>query len=273
MPEASPLISVIVPCYNYGLFLAEALDSVGKQTWANWECIVVDDGSTDDTARICKGFVDLDERFRYVYQQHEGVAAARNTGLKICQGDLVQFLDADDMLEPTKFERQLAVFSAHPEADIVYGDAHFFHTCKPGVFYPGRNGQASKTASLKCSGTGAEMVRRFCINNFVDTGAPLIRRRVVERVGAFVTSYKTYEDWHYWFRCALLQPRFVYDPSPGGNYLHRYGHTSAMTNTRQLVKDGIRIRRYMRRYLPFRLALYNEYRLAKLLIKKFLLVR
>ncbi len=265
-----PLISVIIPCYNYASFLTDALNSVLAQTYSNWECIVIDDGSKDNTAIVTKSFVDKDERFRYVYQQNQGISAARNAGLEISTGTYIQFLDADDMLPPQKFELQLGVFSKMHDADIVYGDALFFHNDNPTVFFTDRDGRESKTRHLKASGRGAEMVRRLCINNFIDTAAPLVKRSLIKKIGPFVAAYPIYQDWHYWFRCAAAGALFIYQPGEGMNYYYRFGHTSAMSNKKQMVNDGIRIRRFMVRYLPFTLKLYNSYRLFKLLVKKIL---
>ena len=90
-------VSIIVTCYNYAAYLKACLESVWQQSYNNWECIVVDDGSTDGTGVLAKSFVDLDSRFRYVYQQNQGVAVARNTALALITGNYMQFLDGDDL--------------------------------------------------------------------------------------------------------------------------------------------------------------------------------
>jgi glycosyltransferase involved in cell wall biosynthesis len=95
----TPLVSVIVPCYNQGQYLAEALDSVLAQTYTNWECIIVNDGSTDsETEPVAQSYVAKDKRFKYLKQENGGVSAARNAGLDICQGEYIRFLDADDWI-------------------------------------------------------------------------------------------------------------------------------------------------------------------------------
>jgi glycosyltransferase involved in cell wall biosynthesis len=271
MTDSTPLVSVIVTCYNYGKFLTEALESVMAQTYSNWECIVIDDGSKDDSAVITKKFVDRDERIRYVYQQNQGISAARNAGIAIAQGEYIQFLDADDILPKNKLMSQVSVLTERPEVDVVFGDTSFFHTDTPGSFVDGREGKRSKGSQLKTSGMGEDMVRRFSINNFIETSAALIRRSLVDRVGEFITQYKVYEDWHFWFRCAISNANFLYHHKDGAALYSRYGHTSLMTNTKQLVLDGIRIRSYMQRFLPIHLKAYNSYRLAKLLIKRAML--
>lgn len=103
----NPKVSVIVPCYNQAQFLAETLDSVLAQTHENWECIVVNDGSTDNTETVAKEYCDRDQRFVYLKKENGGLSSARNAGLDIAKGEYVQFLDSDDILLPNKFECQI----------------------------------------------------------------------------------------------------------------------------------------------------------------------
>ena len=105
----NPKVSVIVPCYNQAQFLAETLDSVLAQTHENWECIIVNDGSTDDTEAVAKEYCNKDNRFVYYKKENGGLSSARNAGLDIVQGDYVQFLDSDDILLPNKLECQIRV--------------------------------------------------------------------------------------------------------------------------------------------------------------------
>ena len=103
----NPKVSVIVPCYNQAQFLAETLDSVLAQNHENWECIIVNDGSTDNTETVAREYCDKDQRFVYLKKENGGLSSARNAGLDIAQGDYVQFLDSDDILLPNKFEYQI----------------------------------------------------------------------------------------------------------------------------------------------------------------------
>jgi len=101
------MVSVIIPCFNQGRYLPEALESVIRQTWADWECIVVNDGSTDDTREVALRFTRRDPRIRYLEKRNGGLSDARNHGLDAARGDLIQFLDADDALLPRKLEAQI----------------------------------------------------------------------------------------------------------------------------------------------------------------------
>ena len=113
-----PLVSILVTCYNQEHCIIKTLESVSQQTYTNWECIIVDDGSTDESAEVIKAFIKGDVRFTYVYQDNQGVSAARNTGFKMATGTYINFLDGDDTFLPQKLERQVEVFSQNPEISI-----------------------------------------------------------------------------------------------------------------------------------------------------------
>jgi glycosyltransferase involved in cell wall biosynthesis len=115
-----PLISVIVPTYNRAYCICRTIDSVREQTHRNWEVVLVDDGSTDDTAAIIASRYSDDPRVRYLYQPNGGVSAARNAGIRAAHGDYVSFLDSDDIWEPWKLEVQLACFRTFPEVGMVW---------------------------------------------------------------------------------------------------------------------------------------------------------
>src|SRR5215212_207946 len=113
------LVSVVIPCYNQAHFLGEAIESVLAQNHLRFEIVVVDDGSTDDTAEVAACYPGV----RCVRQDNRGLSAARNNGLRHSEGEYVVFLDADDRLLPEALETGLKCFEAHPECAYVYG--HF----------------------------------------------------------------------------------------------------------------------------------------------------
>lgn len=99
-----PKVSIIVPCYNQSQYLSDALTSVLNQTYQNWECLIINDGSTDETEQIAKEWIKTNDRFKYIYKINGGLASARNRGLLESHGDFIQFLDADDFLEENKLK-------------------------------------------------------------------------------------------------------------------------------------------------------------------------
>src|ERR671911_2120937 len=111
------LVSVVIPCYNQAHFLGEAIESVLAQSYPRFEIIVVDDGSTDDTSKVAARYPGV----RYVYQNNQGVSAARNSGLARSEGEYVVFLDADDRLLPEALETGLKCLEARPECAFVSG--------------------------------------------------------------------------------------------------------------------------------------------------------
>ena len=117
-----PLISVIIPCYNQGEYLNSSISSILNQSYSKWECIIVDDGSTDNTAAVAKKLCKLDDRIQYLYKANGGLSSARNAGLEIASGNLVQFLDADDLLTETKFETSVDLLNDDQTLEIVICD-------------------------------------------------------------------------------------------------------------------------------------------------------
>ncbi len=120
------LVSVIIPVYNGEQFLTEALDSVVQQAYRPLEIIVVDDGSTDETAALVQRYAsDCDISLHYVYQENQGPAAARNHGLQIARGEIIAFQDADDIWTDIKLEKQLDLLRRFPDYDIVMGHIQY----------------------------------------------------------------------------------------------------------------------------------------------------
>jgi glycosyltransferase involved in cell wall biosynthesis len=113
------LVTIIVPCYNQAQYLPEALQSVLEQTYSNWECIIVNDGSPDNTEEVTKVWVQKDNRFKYTHKENGGLSSARNAGLDLATGDYIQFLDADDLIHYTKFEKAISIISKNAEGIVV----------------------------------------------------------------------------------------------------------------------------------------------------------
>lgn len=119
-------VSIIVPCYKQACYLPETLDSVLAQTYTDWECIVVNDGSPDNTGEVARRYLAKDSRFKYIEQSNKGPAAARNAGIENSCGEFILPLDADDLIAPTYLEKAVAVFSHNPDTKLVYCKADLF---------------------------------------------------------------------------------------------------------------------------------------------------
>lgn len=132
MSVTTPRVSVIMPTYNYGRYVADAIESIQAQTFGNFEIVVVDDGSTDDTAAILARLAE--PRLKVIRQERAGTASARNRGLEAARGEFITWLDADDLWKPTFLERHLAVLEAEPE--VGYSFSNFMRS-RDGVPLPG----------------------------------------------------------------------------------------------------------------------------------------
>lgn len=120
------LVSIIMPAYNAENFISESIESVIGQTYANWELIIVDDGSTDNTRNVVHSYINQDSRIHYFFQENARQAKARNTGIKNSKGDIIAFLDADDLWLPKKLELSLKEFY-NGEQDVLFTDAYIFN--------------------------------------------------------------------------------------------------------------------------------------------------
>ena len=264
------MISIIMPCYNYGRFLGDSLDGIIAQQFEDWECILVDDGSTDDTADVGRSYMKMDDRIRYIYQPNAGVCAARNTGFKAVRGSFIQFLDSDDSIAPEKLRLQHDYLVNHPDADLVYGDALYFNESIHQLSV-NRTDHPQRSTHLRTTACGQDLLPMLCEENIMEISAPLFRRTLMERVGVFDTAFKSFEDWHYWFRCALAGACFHYWPEPGTETYIRYGHPSLMSDRSQMNASGSQFRKYMQPYFRGRLAWYNRYRRLRMAVKNVLL--
>lgn len=193
-------VSVLVPAYNAGATLAETLQSVQGQTHADIEVIVIDDGSSDDTARLAADFVARDDRFRLVLQENAGVAAARNTALAMARGDWIAPLDADDIWHPGKLARQVSCLrAASPDPVLVYSwsvdiDEH------------------SRVISrrLDLDSFEGDVYAALVLTNFIgNASVPLIRRDALLAIGGWDPSLRTRgaqgcEDWQVYLRLAEI---------------------------------------------------------------------
>lgn len=204
MIMVNPLVSVIIPCHNYGHFLSRAIKSVLDQHYSHWEAIVIDDGSTDNTREIVASFF-FDTRIRYHYQPKKGLSAARNKGLELSSGSWVQFLDADDCIHPQKLSVQLASAITRPEVGIWFTSFCYFS-----------NEEELKANSLlispedvsqKIISNDSALSHLFKYNLMV-VNAALSAREPLKKAGLFDEGMRSLEDWDYWIRAAFRRVAF-----------------------------------------------------------------
>ncbi len=230
------MVSVIIPTYNYARYLPTALRSLQRQTYRNWECVVVDDGSSDDTAAVVERTVAGDPRVRYLAQDNLGMSAARNRGMATASGGYIQFLDADDALQERKLEIQVRCLERHPEVDIVLGAW--------GHWDGGDSLAATPTAGPPPpEGAGQPVVEALLRGNMIAINAPLLRADVIRAVGGFDEGIGAHEDWEFWLRCALRGLRYARVDGAAGSALVRPHRTSVSQDPVRMLEGAIRVRR------------------------------
>jgi glycosyltransferase involved in cell wall biosynthesis len=203
-----PLVSVVCPAYNCERFINAALDSVFAQSYRPIEVIVVDDGSTDSTAELVKGYREV----RYLSQTNRGPSAARNRGIRAARGEFVAFLDLDDLWIPEKLAKQVAALESCPESGLSFSDMRLFDSA----------GQDRLTMFQKYRLTGEyfghdsvveRAVAKLVTVNFIPTSSVLARKAAMTQVGGFDEQFRKSEDWDLWLRMAMLRPiTYVSEP-------------------------------------------------------------
>jgi glycosyltransferase involved in cell wall biosynthesis len=182
-------ISVIIPVYNGATFLGDAIQSVLSQNYEPLEIIVVNDGSTDDTAGVATSF---GSTVRYHHQENAGAAAARNQGLSMATGDFIAFLDADDLYVPGKLAGQMRRFEKTPDCEIVIGGQQYeaLDGSNDAISLPNRAEARGEHLSLQL-------------------GCSLFRRDVFAKVGGFNVSLRHCDDWDWFLRARELGVRII----------------------------------------------------------------
>lgn len=219
--DKQPFVSVIIPTFNRGWILGEAVASVLNQDYAAFELIVVDDGSSDETAQILQR---LPDRIRVLTQKNRGVSAARNRGVAAAAGDLIAFLDSDDLWLPGKLRFQVDFFRNNPQALVCQTEEIWV---RKGVrVNPGKRHR-------KPSGMIFRPSLHLCL---VSPSAVMMRRRLFERVGLFDETLPACEDYDLWLRVSCRFPVHLIETPL---IVKRGGHADQLS--RQPMLDKYRI--------------------------------
>jgi len=217
-----PLVSILIPAHNVQEHISEALTSATEQTWGRKEVIVVDDGSTDRTAEVAHRFAS--QNVQIVSVMSQGAAAARNHALRICQGDYIQWLDADDVLAPDKIERQLQAASETEDRRVLLSSpwAPFY--------YRTRHAEFVENALCQDLSPVEWLIRKMGENVYMQTGTWLTSRELAEAAGPWDTRLLSDDDGEYFCRVLLASSgtRFVSGTGvfyriAGSNSLSRIG--------------------------------------------------
>lgn len=197
MQNRKPLVSVITPAYNAGPYLRDAVESVLAQTYSDFEHIIVDDGSIDNTAEVAKSF--NDPRVKYRHQKNSGQSAARNAGIAAAKGKYIAFLDADDLFLPDKLSEQVGYLEAHPDCDFCYCKIyHFFHN-EPDKFY-----------YLEMEHPSGYLFEKLLATNFINPVSVVVRKDVFNKHGGFESSYPWADEQYLWLKLSYRKVKFCY---------------------------------------------------------------
>ncbi len=208
-----PTISIIIPAYNAEHTIIETIQSVQKQTLSDFELIIINDGSTDQTLNLLNNI--QDSRLKVFSYENGGVSVARNHGISQAKGEFIAFLDADDLWTPDKLELQLAALQQNPEAGVAY--SWIYNMGEKGEFF-----QVGHQVSFE-----GNVLAKLLIGNFLANGSnPLIRKQAIESVGKFDSTLTYGEDWEFYLRLAVHWS-FVVVPKP--QILYRQSSSAATT--------------------------------------------
>jgi glycosyltransferase involved in cell wall biosynthesis len=205
----TPTVSVVMAAKNYARFLPAAVESVFAQTVSDWELLVIDDGSTDDTPEAVKPFL-ADRRVRYTRSDRLGQSRAKNLGVGLSRGEVVAFLDADDLWKPTKLEKQLALLRANSDAGVVFCLRELID----------ESGNLLPRPAVPAPPSGRVLADVF-VWNFVCFSSVVVRREVFDRVGGFDSQLDLSIDYDLWLRVA---PHYGFEYVPEELVLYRTGH-------------------------------------------------
>lgn len=183
-----PKVSVVIPTYNHAQYIGDAIQSVLNQDYNSFEIIMINDGSTDNTREVVAQFGD---QVRCIWQENQGLSAARNTGIRVASGDLIGLLDADDIYEPYFLSTLVTMLQANPDADGIYCGYRFV------------DDQNTPLAQVEARSIPPDQLYQALISgNFLVPESMLARRHCYEAVGPFDESLRACEDWDIWLKMA-----------------------------------------------------------------------
>ena len=232
--EITPVLSVIMPCYNQAQYIEEAIESVINQSYRNWELIIIDDGSTDNSFEIAEKYASGDQRIKCLSQPNGGPSKARNNGVKKSVGKYLMFFDSDDKLAPQYFDKGIDYMSSHPNCAVFYSRLKRF---------------GKKNDELTIRFTSYQ--DHLCSSSLFPTC--IIHRTDFERIGGFDEDMKGYEDWEMFIRL-LYHNDNVYQ-YPEIMFFYRWNMDEGSVNL-QAIRRSKEIMEYI--YDKNR-AIYDEY--------------
>jgi glycosyltransferase involved in cell wall biosynthesis len=211
-------VSVIIPAYNQCKFLGYAIQSVLDQTYQDFEVLVIDDGSTDDTGEVAKKF--RDPRIKYIYQDNQGLSAARNMGIRHAEGEYLTYLDSDDLFLPDKLKLLVSALDSQPEVGFVAGQA---------IPIDESGNRIGKIFNTPIPADVCQLL----IGNPLHVGSVMLRHSWQTRVGFFDETLRSYEDWDMWLRLSVAGCKMSWVAQPVSFY--RFHKSQMVRNPNQMT--------------------------------------
>ncbi len=227
---SAPKVSVIIPAFNAARYLEAAIQSVFAQTFSDFEVVVIDDGSTDETEQMVKRF---GSKLGYRRQEHAGRAHARNTGLTWARGEYIAFLDADDVWKSDRLSRGVRLLDQRSDIGLVHGEVS--------VIDAEGNLKAEETNSLRKTyrferNFGSGYLWLLADHSAIFSSTILFRRDLVSRVGFYDETFPIYEDYDWYLRFAFGHSFFLLDPPAVAQY-RKHGANSFTEFTPEIVSQ------------------------------------
>lgn len=245
----SAVVSIIVPCYKQAEYLPDAVDSILAQTFSDWECIIVNDGSPDDTEKVAQSLCQKDERIKYIFQTNSGVSAARNNAIRHSSGKYILPLDADDKISPDFVQKAVEVFDSHPDTSIVLG-----RICRFGAV----------------EGFGPEIVfswKDFIWENQISNTAMYKRVDYDKAFGYNENMKRGLEDWDFYLSMLSPDSKVVCIDAVCYYRVHGVSRSSeAYSNREQLLKQIHENHPEIYKKYFFKLVIYEKIRKTKLFL-------
>ncbi|MGY4384241.1 teichuronic acid biosynthesis glycosyltransferase TuaG [Pedobacter sp. UYP24] len=198
----NPKVSIVMPAYNSRVHIVESIRSVIDQTYQNWELIIIDDGSSDDTFAIVDDISKTEPRIKLSKQKNQGIGATRNNGYKLSSGSWVAFLDHDDLWQARKLEQQIEVSISNPSLNVIFSGGWFF--------FNNNLEELTEYRTIYGAFNSKEMYLKQLEENYIATLSIMVKRSLIEEIGPWDERkiIQGCDDYDYWFRMAKAKAIF-----------------------------------------------------------------
>jgi glycosyltransferase involved in cell wall biosynthesis len=222
-----PKVSVNICCYNSEKYIKETIQSVLDQTFNDFEVIIIDDGSRDKSAEIIKSF--SDQRLKYYYQNNQGLSSSRNRAIELSGGEYIALLDHDDLWNPNKLEKQIALFEKNPELALVFSNCYIISA----------DGTISGTYFDINSPARGKVFDQLILRDFIPCLSAVIRKAVLIKTGLFRLDFKMAEEYDLFLRISKIAP-IDYVDEPLASYRWHENNLSC-NNPHRINRECVKI--------------------------------